>query len=270
MTSNGQAARADKLAGQIAVVTGGGSGLGRAMAIGLASAGASVAVVGRRVAPLKETVQVIADLGEAGYAVSADLTKSPDVTRAINEVERELGPVDTLVNCAGLVRDQGAAAIWDLSDDDWQTGIDGILNPAFYCSRAVAKGMCERGRGKIVNISSGLGMRGARDNYMYACAKGAVIQLTRSLAVSLGRWGVTSNCIVPGFFPTEATDASPMALPTSDFIPVGRTGRPEEFAPLLVWLASPASDYMTGEVFIIDGGGLAGGYAPTGHRADSA
>ena len=125
----------------------------------------------------------------------------PDTERAITEVERELGPVDTLVNCAGLVRDQGAAAIWDLSDADWQAGIEGILNPAFYCSRAVAKGMCERGRGKIVNISSGLGMRGARDNYMYACAKGAIIQLTRSLAVSLGRWGVTSNCIVPGFFP---------------------------------------------------------------------
>ena len=270
MTQIGPTGRSDKLAGQIAVVTGGGSGLGRAMAIGLASAGASVAVIGRRVAPLDETVQVINELGQAGYAVSADLTKSPDVTRAINEVERNLGPIDTLVNCAGLVRDQGGAAIWELSDDDWQTGIDGILNPAFYCSRAVAKGMCDRGRGKIVNISSGLGMRGARDNYMYACAKGAVIQLTRSLAVSLGRWGVTSNCIVPGFFPTEATGASPMALPTSDFIPVGRTGRPEEFAPLLVWLASPASDYMTGEVFMIDGGGLAGGYAPTGHRADSA
>ena len=270
MTSSGPEGRSDKLAGQIAVVTGGGSGLGRAMAIGLASAGASVAVVGRRKDPLDETLRIVADLGQTGYAISADLTRSPDVTRAINEVERNLGPIDTLVNCAGLVRDQGGAAIWELSDDDWQTGIDGILNPAFYCSRAVAKGMCERGRGKIVNISSGLGMRGARDNYMYACAKGAVIQLTRSLAVSLGRWGVTSNCIVPGFFPTEATDASPMALPTSDFIPVGRTGRPEEFAPLLVWLASPASDYMTGEVFMIDGGGLAGGYAPTGHRADSA
>ena len=143
------------------------------------------------------------------------------MTRAINEVERELGPIDILVNCAGLVRDQGGAAIWELSDDDWQTGIDGILNPAFYCSRAVAKGMCDRGRGKIVNISSGLGMRGARDNYMYACAKGAVIQLTRSLAVSLGRWGVTSNCIVPGFFPTEATGASPMALPTPRLHPGG-------------------------------------------------
>ncbi len=270
MTGNGPIDRSDKLAGQVAVVTGGGSGLGRAMAIGLASAGASVAVIGRRVDPLRKTVESIAALGRTGYATSADLTRSEDVERAMGEVERELGPIDTLVNCAGLVSDQGGAAIWDLSDEDWQTGMNGILNPAFYCSRAVAKGMCDRGSGKIINISSGLGLRGARDNYMYACAKGAIIQLTRSLAMSLGRWGVTSNCVAPGFFPTEATDASPMALPTARFIPVGRTGRPEELAPLVVWLASPASDYMTGEVFIIDGGGLAGGYAPTGHRADSA
>ncbi len=270
MTGNGPTDRSDKLVGQVAVVTGGGSGLGRAMAIGLASAGASVAVIGRRPGPLRETVNLITELGQSGYATSADLTRSENVERAMDEVERELGPIDTLVNCAGLVSDQGGAAIWDLSDEDWQTGMNGILNPAFYCSRAVAKGMCERERGKIINISSGLGLRGARDNYMYACAKGAIIQLTRSLAMSLGRWGVTSNCVAPGFFPTEATDASPMALPTARFIPVGRTGRPEELAPLIVWLASPASDYMTGEVFIIDGGGLAGGYAPTGHRADSA
>ena len=270
MTGCGSAGRGDQLAGQIAVVTGGGSGLGRAMAIGLARAGASVAVIGRRMDPLNETARAIADLSRTGYAVSGDLTKSTDAERAIAEVERELGAIDILVNCAGLVRDQGGAAIWDVSDDDWKSGIEGILNPAFYCSRAVAKTMCERGRGKIVNVSSGLGVRGARDNYMYSCAKGAVIQLTRSLAVSLGRWGVTSNCIVPGFIPTDATDASPMALPTPEFIPIGRTGHPDELAPLIVWLTSPASDYMTGEVFIIDGGGLAGGYAPTGHRADSA
>ena len=270
MTLDRPAARSEKLAGQVAVVTGGGSGLGRAMALGLASAGASVAVVGRRPDPLHETVKSIEASGPAGHAISADLTNSAAAQRAMDEAQRELGPIDTLVNCAGLVRDQGGSAIWDLSDDDWRTGIEGILNPAFYCSRAVAQDMCDRGSGKIINISSGLGLRGARDNYMYACAKGAIIQLTRSLAMSLGRWGVTSNCVAPGFFPTEATDASPMALPTPRFIPIGRTGRAEELAPLIVWLASPASDYMTGEVLIIDGGGLAGGYAPTGHRADSA
>jgi NAD(P)-dependent dehydrogenase (short-subunit alcohol dehydrogenase family) len=143
--------------------------------------------------------------------------------------------------------------------------MSGILDPAFYCSRAVSKQMCDRGKGKIINVSSGLGLRGARDNYMYGCAKGALVQLTRSLAVSLGRYGVTANCIVPGFFPTEGTAASPMALPSAEFIPAGRVGRPGELGPLVVWLASSASSYMTGEVFIIDGGGLAGGYAPTGY-----
>ncbi len=248
------------------MVTGGGSGLGRAMANGLARAGAAVAVVGRRIAPLEQAVQEIRGEGGSSVAVSADLTNSSEVARAVEQIESELGPVSVLVNNAGLVRDQGGQAIWDVTDDDWRGGISGILDPSFYCSRAVAGGMCERGRGKIVNVSSGLGMRGARDNYMYACAKGAVIQLTRSLAVSLGRHGVTANCIVPGFFPTEATDASPMTLPNPAFIPVGRTGSADELQPLIVWLASSGSDYMTGEVFIIDGGGLAGGYAPTGHR----
>ena len=140
MTQSDMAGHSDKLAGQIAVVTGGGSGLGRAMAIGLASAGASVAVIGRRMDPLRETVSAIEEMNGTGYATSADLTRSADASRAIDEVERELGPVDTLVNCAGLVRDQGGIPIWDLSDNDWQSGMEGILNPAFYCSRAVAKG----------------------------------------------------------------------------------------------------------------------------------
>ncbi len=258
-----------RLDGETALVTGGGSGLGRAMALGLARAGAVVAVAGRRKGPLEEVSDEVVRSGGRALAVPADLTDSSDVARAAARVESELGAVSVLVNNAGLVRDQGGTAIWDVTDDAWRGGIAGILDPAFYCSRAVARGMCERGRGKIVNVSSGLGLRGTRDNYMYACAKGAVIQLTRSLAVSLGRWGVTANCIAPGFFPTEATDASPMALPPAEFIPVGRTGRVDELAPLVVWLASSASDYMTGEIFVIDGGGLAGGYAPTGWRPSS-
>jgi NAD(P)-dependent dehydrogenase (short-subunit alcohol dehydrogenase family) len=237
------------------------------MALALGHAGANVAVVGRRQAPIDETTAAIEKGGTRSAAISADLTDSQSVTRAFEQVAAEFGPVDILVNNAGLVGDQGGRLIWDVTDDDWRRGLAGILDPAFMCSRVVAKGMAERGSGKIINISSGLGLRGARDNYMYACAKGAIIQLTRSLAVSLGRHGVTANCIVPGFFPTEGTADSPMALPSAEFIPMGRVGAPSELGPLAVFLASPASDYMTGELFYIDGAGLAGGYAPTGHEA---
>ncbi len=253
------------LTGTVAAVTGGGSGLGLEMALGLARAGADVAVIGRRPGPLDEAARQIKDLGRRSFAVSADLTAGETVGAVFTQVEHELGPLDVLVNNAGLVAGQGGRAIWDLTDDDWRAGILGILDPAFFCSRAVSKQMCDRGRGKIINVSSGLGLRGARDNYMYGCAKGAIIQLTRALAVSLGRYGVTANCIVPGFFPTEGTAASPMALPSAEFIPVGRVGRPDELGHLIAWLASSSSGYMTGEVFVIDGGGLAGGYAPTGY-----
>ncbi|MSQ08703.1 MAG: SDR family oxidoreductase [Dehalococcoidia bacterium] len=253
------------LTGKVAAITGGGSGLGLEMALGLARAGADVAVIGRRPRPIEEAVRRINDLGGRSFGISADLTAGGTVGAVFAQIERELGPVDVLVNNAGLVAGQGGRAIWDLSDDDWRSGISGILDPAFFCSRAVSKQMSDRGRGKIINISSGLGMRGARDNYMYGCAKGAIVQLTRSLAVSLGRYGVTANCVVPGFFPTEGTASSPMALPSAEFIPVGRVGRPDELGHLVTWLASEASNYMTGEVFVIDGGGLAGGYAPTGY-----
>jgi NAD(P)-dependent dehydrogenase (short-subunit alcohol dehydrogenase family) len=164
-----------------------------------------------------------------------------------------------------MVRDQGGVPIWEIADDDWSAVLDANLTGAFYCARAVARHMVERKQGKIVNVSSAFGLRGGRDNYMYACAKGGTLQLTRSLATSLGRYGVTSNCVVPGFFPTEGTAASRETMPGGEFIPVGRVGRPEELGPVAVFLASSASDYMNGALFAVDGGALAGGYAPTGH-----
>ncbi|MBI4306962.1 MAG: SDR family oxidoreductase, partial [Chloroflexi bacterium] len=225
---------------------------------------ADVIVAGRRLQPIGDTAEAIRAIGRKSLAISTDVTDSSSVRDLVGKTMELLGKVDVLVNNAGLVRGQGAVPIWDVSDEMWREGIDANLTGAFYCARAVSKYMVERGRGKIINISSGYGLRGARDNYMYACAKGGIIQLTRSLAVSLSRYGVTSNAIVPGLFPTEATTASSMELPSGEFIPEGRTGRPAELGPVVVWLASAASDYMTGEVFVIDGGGLAGGVAPTG------
>ena len=258
------------LAGRVAVVTGGGTGLGREMALALAAAGADIAVVGRRTAPLEAAAREAAGMGRRAIAVPADVTDPERVSGAFSQVLDELGRVDVLVNNAGMVTAHGGAPIWDISVEEFRAGLEANLTSAFLCARGIARHMVERGGGKIVNVSSGFGLRGGRDNYAYACAKGGVIQLTRTLATSLGRYGVTSNCIVPGYFPTEATEASREVLPRPDFIPVGRVGDAKELGPVAVFLASSASDYVNGALFVADGGGLAGGYAPTGYAPVSA
>lgn len=256
------------LEGKTIVVTGGGTGLGREMALALARAGADIVVAARRQGPIEETAALVRDMGRRALAVSTDVTDSRQVADLFQRTLGEFGKVDVLVNNAGIVRGQGSMPIWEITDEDWRLGIDTNLTGAFYCARAIARHMVERGSGKIINVSSGFGLRGGRDNYMYACGKGGILQLTRTLATSLGRYGVTSNCIVPGYIPTEGTAASRETLPRGEFIPVGRVGRPQEIGPVAVFLASSASDYMNGELFIIDGGGLAGGFAPTGYAPD--
>ena len=253
------------LDGDVAVVTGGGSGLGREMALALARAGADTVLAGRRPGPLDETSSLLTDIGRRALAVPTDVTDSVQVDRLFRVALDQFGKVDVLINNAGMVGGQGGVPIWEIADEEWGSVMDANLTGAFYCARAVARSMVERGRGKIINISSGFGLRGGRDNYMYACSKGGVVQLTRTLATSLGRHGVSSNCIVPGMFPTEGTAASREALPRAEFVPVGRLGHPRELGPIAVFLASSASDYVNGELFVVDGGGLAGGYAPTGY-----
>jgi NAD(P)-dependent dehydrogenase (short-subunit alcohol dehydrogenase family) len=129
--------------------------------------------------------------------------------------------------------------------------------------------MVDQGRGKVINISSTIGLRGAPGNYIYCSAKGAVVQLTRTLALTVARDNIQVNAIAPGFFntfPPDSQEAQRLFTPDkAKFIPVGRFGQPDEIGPLAVFLASSASDYITGEVFLIDGGLLAGGYAPTGY-----
>lgn len=256
------------LEGKSVVITGGGTGLGREMTLAMAKAGADLMIASRREGPIQETADMVKDLGRKGFAVSTDVTDSAQVNRLIERALEEFGKIDVMFNNAGIVRGQGSIDIWDITDEQWRVGIDVNLTGAFYCSRAVAKHMVDRGEGKIINVSSGFGFRGGRSNYMYTCGKGGIMQLTRTLATSLGRAGVTSTCIAPGFLPTEGTSESRDTLPRGQFIPIGRVGDPPEMGPIAVFLASSASDYMNGEVFIIDGGGLAGGYAPTGYAPE--
>jgi NAD(P)-dependent dehydrogenase (short-subunit alcohol dehydrogenase family) len=254
------------LDGKTIVITGGGTGLGREMALAMARAGADLVIASRRTGPIEEVAALVRDMGRRSLTVSTDVTDSAQVERLFRTTLDEFGKVDVLLSNAGIVRGQGATPIWDVTDDDWRLGIDTNLTGSFYCARAIARHMVERGEGKIVNVASGFGLRGGRDNYMYTCGKGGIVQLTRSLAISLGRHGITSNCIVPGFVPVGEAAAVPPQR--NDFIPTGRGGMPSELGPIAVFLASGASDYMNGEMFIVDGGGLAGGYAPTGHALE--
>lgn len=253
------------LDGKVTIVTGGGTGLGRAMVNALARAGSDIVLASRRPGPIEETAQEVRDLGRRALAVPTDVTESGRVNSMVQRSLDEFGKVDILINNAAML---GAprTPIWDVTDEEWRLGIDANLTSAFYCARAVAKHMVNRGQGKIINVASGFGMRGGRDMYTYTCGKGGLIQLTRTLAMSLGPYGVTANTIVPGFIPTRGTDAMRESLPrAAEFIPMGRFPKPEDIGPIAVFLASDASNYMNGETMTIDGGGLAGGFAPTGH-----
>jgi len=254
------------LDGKSVVITGGGTGLGRAMVRALARAGADLAIGGRRPGPIQEAVDEVKALGRDAVAVPTDVTDSGQVNELISSSIQRFGKIDVLINNAGAVQDNVRKPIWDITDDDWRRIMDVNLTGAFYCSRAVSKPLVYQGHGKIINVASGFGLRGGRDIYMYCCSKGGMIQLTRTLSFNLARHGVTANSIVPGYVPTGNSGATSESLPRSgDFLPIGKLGKPEDFGPLAVFLASSASDYMTGEMIIADGGGLAGGVTPTGH-----
>ena len=255
------------LDGQVVVVTGGGTGLGLEMVRHLARAGANLAIAGRRPGPIESAAEEVRSIGQSAIAVPTDVSSSAQADTLIESTVQHFGRVDVLINNAALVSDSIPTPIWDISDEDWQAALDVNLSGAFFCSRAASKPMVDQGKGKIINVASGFGMRGGRDIYTYCCTKGGVIQLTRVLSFSLARYGVTANSIVPGFIPTVGTDTEMReSLPRSGaYLPTGKLGQPEDIGPVAVFLASPASGYMTGETFTLDGGGLAGGLAPTGY-----
>ncbi len=258
------------LEGRVAIVTGGGTGLGLEMVRHLAQAGADLAIAGRRLAPIERAAAEIKAAGHDAIAVPTDVSDSAQANALVQATLDHYGRIDALVNNAALVSDSVPTPIWDLTDEDWQAALDVNLSGAFYCARAASKPMADQGWGKIINVSSGFGLRGGRDIYTYCCTKGGIIQLTRVLSFSLARYGITANSIVPGFIPTEGTDTEMReSLPRSGaYLPIGKLGVPQDIGPVAVFLASPASDYMTGEIFTLDGGGLAAGIAPTGYAPE--
>jgi NAD(P)-dependent dehydrogenase (short-subunit alcohol dehydrogenase family) len=245
-----------------AIITGGGRGLGRAMALRFANCGADIVVAARTLAQLEATAAEVRKLGRRCLVQPTDVARSDQVNAMVAAAVSEFGQIDILVNNAGIDEDSFGKRIEQITDEDWRVGIDVNLSSQFYCARAVIPHMVARKRGKIINVASGYGLRGGKHNYMYACAKGASLQLTRSLALTYADYNIQTNCIVPGIFPHN--EAMMKFFKGGKFIPIGRAGVDDDVGPLAVFLASDASNHVSGELIAIDGGGLAGGITPTG------
>lgn len=243
------------LTGRVAVVTGGNGGIGRGIAIGLAEAGAAVAVFGRNEDKNARVLEELKAIGGRSMAMTVDVTDRDGLEPALARVERELGEVDILVNNAGCVNLSGGVLLEHAAD--WDRVIETQLNAVFLLSKLGAAAMIKRRRGKIINIGSMYSFFGSGLIPSYSAAKGAVIQLTKSMAVELAPHNVQVNAIAPGWIETDMT-APAKTMPLNDEIlartPAGRWGQPEEIAGTAVYLASHASDFVTGATIRVDGG----------------
>ena len=247
-----------RLDGRVAVVTGASRGLGAAMAIALAEAGADLVLAARSASDVEKVAAEVRRLGRRALAIPADVTVRADVERMAAEALRAFGALHVLVNNAGVGSD---TAFLDLGDDDWDRVLDTNLRAAYLCTHVVGRHLVERRRGKIINIASVAGLVGRSRMVPYAASKGALLQLTRSLAVEWARYNVQVNAICPGYFRTAMNerflDSEAGGEYVGHTIPLRRVGRPDEVGPVAVFLASAASDYMTGAHIVIDGGRLA-------------
>ena len=254
-----------RLDGKTVVVTGSGRGLGKAMAKAMAKAGAEIVVAARTPEQIDGTVGEITGDGGRAIAVQTDVTDSGQVDRLVAACLAEYGKVDVMVANAGGGGTGVRAEFWEYPDDAFEAVLATNLKSAFYCGRAAAKAMVERGEGGvIINVASGTAMRG-NQGFAYPTAKGGVISLTKSEATMLWRHGIRANVIVPGFVsqqPAQSEQEEELRHNRGQMVPVRRLGEWWELGPLAVFLASDASAYVTGADFIIDGGGLAAGLGP--------
>ncbi|MBI2764960.1 MAG: SDR family oxidoreductase [Chloroflexi bacterium] len=260
-----------RLDGRVAIVTGGSRGLGREMALSLAAAGAEVCIASRTPSQLEATAAFIESrTGRPVLAVPTNVQSSTECDAMVATTTARFGRLDIMVNNAGIGDRKGAgAAVWDLSDDDWEDAISVNLHSAFYCSRAAVRHMRERGGGGVIlNVASGTAMRAYPVGMGYGAAKAGVIALTKTLSAQLADDGIRVNCIVPGFLaqhPAETQAERDALAARGRFNTARRLGEAWEMGPLAVFLCSDAASYVTGQSFVIDGGGLAGGIAPVGH-----
>lgn len=257
------------LEGKSAVVTGAGRGLGRQMALALAAAGADVVCAARSLDQIEKTAADIRAVGRRAIAHSTDVRESAACDAVVQRAVDEFGRLDIMLSNAGIgdMRSAGRE-LWDIPDDAWRDTLEVNLSSAFYCARAASKVMVQQGQGgAIVNVASGTATRAYVMDIGYGSAKAGVIAMTKTLSAMLAKHEIRVNCIVPGFVqqaPAQDERRLVFARNQGKYIPAQRLGEAWELGPLIVFLASEASSFVTGQNFIIDGGGLAGGLAPTG------
>ena len=238
------------LSGKVALVTGGSRGIGLAIATALHEAGGKVAILGRDEA---KAVAAATALGSTARGYRGDVAVAADVERALEAVERDLGPVDVLVNNAGIARDN---LLFRIGVDDWDAVLDANLKGAFLLTKLAARGMIKRRWGRIVNISSVVGLIGNKGQANYAASKAGLIGFTKAVAKELASRNVLVNAVAPGYIDTEMTraisDEAKQALQAA--IPLGRLGAGADVAGAVLYLVSDLASYITGQVLVVDGG----------------
>jgi 3-oxoacyl-[acyl-carrier protein] reductase len=238
------------LTGKVAFVTGSTRGIGLAIARAMHGAGAGVAIVGRNVERARE---VAGELGERATGVGCDVALAEQVEAALAAAEAALGPVDILVNNAGLTRDN---LLLRMTEADWDAVLDANLKGAFHTTRIAIKGMMKRRSGRIINVTSIVGLSGNKGQANYAASKAGLIGFTKSVAKEYAGRGILANCIAPGYIETDMTSGLPDAAKATllQGIALGRLGRPEDVAGAALFLASDLAAYITGQVLVVDGG----------------
>jgi NAD(P)-dependent dehydrogenase (short-subunit alcohol dehydrogenase family) len=248
-----------RLKEKTALVTGGGTGIGRAIALAFAREGAKVAVLGRRPEPLNEVVTELAALAAHGVAIACDVTRSRDTRNAVAEVERAFGRLNVLVNNAGAL---SVSTVESISEDDWDRVIETNLKGPFLFSRAALPAFRRAGGGSIINIGSVLGLVAMRDRAAYCASKGGLTLLSKAMALDHARENIRVNCICPSIVETELVKhlfaQNEQGMKARDArigtLPLGRFGQPRDVAELAVFLASDESSWMTGTAIPVDGG----------------
>ena len=243
----------DMLNGKTAIVTGASRGIGAAIAHRLCEVGANVVICSRSLETISETATALKNKGYSIHAMAADISKKEDVETLVEATLEQFSQIDVLVNNAGITRDM---LLMRLKDEDWEAVLQTNLTGTMYCTRAVLRPMIRQKSGRIINISSVIGLMGNPGQASYAAAKAGIIGLTKTTAKEVGTRGITVNAIAPGFITTDMTAQIPEEFQKKalELIPLQNFGTPEDVADLVCFLASDAARYITGQTLQVDGG----------------